>query len=998
MPKTTKQRNRVPLSCNHCRKKKIKCDRSRPVCTICIAHGTASSCNYYSKSGEINVNNEINLNNSNINSLAYQDKTVFPETPPINSKSPISTKDVQIAHLQSQIKSLQEQLQQFSNSHKDKNENKNKIITTTTTPNNANSTITSPSASTISQPSNLPTYNGPSNNQLANYIRDHLASLGVDINEKLDIYRPTNSYLNESKNSSNDYRTTSFNSGPFSWLSIISKDPLATPIRDAVILAKKDILTKFKKSALQKSFVDINNVTNLQPNSNITNLSNNLNQNETLQICKNIINILPNKRVIWLFIDRFFKYLYPFMPYLDQDLFIADIERIVNTNRINDLNSNFEIKITSLSLSEYPDLAIIGTLLIVLKFSYESLFTTDGSFVENKPHNDLEDYLIKFNQQDILIKYANQCLNQYLILLKRSPLPILQCALLFREYQKVNGCDVFVDGDSYIYTGLLIQIATTLGLNKEPSTTPTNDIRACKINQLKRKIWYSLVSADINQYTQMGIPPVIDEKFYNTKLPEFDPNATNVLDLSLEETTCNMLVLRFQVEKSMKLLADRALNMKESPKFGELVYRVIALENELRGRFQSLNDILQTDHQNNHYKKIEKVYKFSQYIHTLTFLLPIYIFCFYHYSERENFLTCFFLFNKAMSFWMFILGNLKDLIESPNVFFDYGFEIVLAPVIEIILSKTCVLPTTTIIRFHRAALSVQNSNPQLADSLKTFIKNRLVFFDSSVFATSLQLLSKRYFYAWRMYKIHLFLVEQLHQGMLDAKIENEDKVYNFVEHLSLDNVNQLSNIMDHRYFSARVKQPDWLLEWVKQVNEFIYDPSNNINFDNYSKSDFNDSSNNTNIDYNSFPDLETHDEMWFNKIFNKVAVPNTELSMSLPNGIHSPSQLPIPSAHQMQNAINPQINYNSQFQTSHQSYIIPQSSVFTNSHPSVNINNTMGNSYIFQANQMNQLLNMNSVNDLLNFYEPAEWSTNPTAPESDEFNVPPAQSDTNPPQ
>lgn len=996
MPKVTKQRNRIPLSCNNCRKKKIKCDRSRPICTICIAHGTSSTCSYYAKPDDVHNNNINNLSDHDPEfklkeSLPqpHQDQKISPETPLASSISPpISTKDIQITHLQAQIKTLQEKLQQFTKTQK----NTHLVMS------NANSVISTPSTPATPQLKITRNFGTPINNKLANYICEHLSLLNVDINDKFDIYKPIKNQFNLPKPSLNEYRNALFNSGPFSWLSIMSRDPLAAPVTDAVLLAKKDILTKFQKSALQKSFFDINRVDinndNVPPNSNVNKLSNSLNQHETLQICKNIINVLPNKRVIWLFIDRFFKYLYPFMPYLDQDLFTADIERILNTSRTNDLKSNFEIKVTSFSLTEYPDLSIIGSLLIVLKFSYESLFATDGSFVENKPHKDLEDYLVKFNQHDILIKYANQCLNQYLLLLKRSPLPILQCALLFREYQKVNGCDVFVDGDSYIYTGLLIQIATTLGLNKEPPSPVAGDTHTLKLNQLKRKIWFSLVSADINQYTQMGIPPVVDDKFYNTNLPEFDPNASNVSDLSLEETTCKMLNLRYQVEKLMKVLTDRIINMKETPTVGEVVYYVIALENELKTKFDTLNELLRSDHQNNHYKKVEKVFKFSQLIYALTFLLPVYMCCFYQYSEKRNFTACFFLFNKSMSFWMFILGNMQDLVESPQLFFDYGFEIVLAPVIEIIISKTCSLPTTTIIRFHKAAINVQEKNPQLANLLKTFIDSRLIFFDSSVFANVLQLLSKRYFYAWRIYKIHLFLIDKLHKGMLNVKTENEESIFNFIEYLTIENINQLSNIMNHRYFSARIKQPAWLLEWVKQVNEFVYDPYQHIDFNNDTNSEIYDNVSNLADTHSSFS-LDTHDEKWFSKIYNKIIVSNAELPPPVNNRISTAVQIPVSNSQHVSTVLNPPVDYNSQFQTHHQAFFIPQPTVFPTSHPSVNINNSnMGYSYIYQANQMNQLLNMNNVNDLLNYYEPSEWSSNPTL--ANDLNIPPANIDSTP--
>ncbi|CAM9022189.1 unnamed protein product [Wickerhamomyces anomalus] len=41
-----KRRNRVPISCTICRRRKVKCDKKRPVCTACHRTGVAHLCHY----------------------------------------------------------------------------------------------------------------------------------------------------------------------------------------------------------------------------------------------------------------------------------------------------------------------------------------------------------------------------------------------------------------------------------------------------------------------------------------------------------------------------------------------------------------------------------------------------------------------------------------------------------------------------------------------------------------------------------------------------------------------------------------------------------------------------------------------------------------------------------------------------------------------------------------------------------------------------------------
>lgn len=41
-----RRRNRVPISCTICRRRKVKCDKKKPQCTNCIKNGVAHLCHY----------------------------------------------------------------------------------------------------------------------------------------------------------------------------------------------------------------------------------------------------------------------------------------------------------------------------------------------------------------------------------------------------------------------------------------------------------------------------------------------------------------------------------------------------------------------------------------------------------------------------------------------------------------------------------------------------------------------------------------------------------------------------------------------------------------------------------------------------------------------------------------------------------------------------------------------------------------------------------------
>lgn len=51
-----KSRHRVPTSCSVCRKKKVKCDKSRPYCSACVRSSACSACYYESQPWDASLN------------------------------------------------------------------------------------------------------------------------------------------------------------------------------------------------------------------------------------------------------------------------------------------------------------------------------------------------------------------------------------------------------------------------------------------------------------------------------------------------------------------------------------------------------------------------------------------------------------------------------------------------------------------------------------------------------------------------------------------------------------------------------------------------------------------------------------------------------------------------------------------------------------------------------------------------------------------------------
>ncbi|KAG0682454.1 hap1 transcriptional regulatory prottein [Pichia californica] len=850
--KKIQKRNRVPLACSNCRKKKTKCDRNKPICQVCQAHGL-TNCEYFQEN--------IDLGAANIGTFTAVTKEKEKEKKREKEEGKEKKeKDVKKPDHTTEYKELREKIERLENILAEQHSMRNLY-----------------QPLTITDKSKVDNYsinfNGSGDYLIS--MRQLFATLKINGFDQIQIYQDLDSKLSQ----------YSFMGifGPFAWSTLIIKDPFTTPLWKRVIaeqcsitwstIASKDspvwrqptgkqnkIKSNFKKIPLKSHLVNLDKEGTVLNTVDILPV-----RSEHKTLTEKIKMILPSKKGIWLFIKRFFKYAYPFVPYLDELDFIAVIERIIVGNHHTDLLKNE--KVTVLHIQQNTDLAVIGSLLTVIMFAYESLVDNTGKLMVNYETTEDEKYLMKYEYSDMLIGAAELCMNEYK-LLKRCQLPVLQCAILLREYQKVDGCDCFADGDSHIYTGLLIQMATTLGLNRDPAFIE-NVTAYSKKSLLLRKIWYGLISADNYQYTQTGTPPSINAAYYDTKLPWYDENVTNIEDKELERVTIEMIREKFMIESKMRKIADLAANMLKRPTIEELLISVFELKICVNEKFVSLNNILMTDHENNINKKVKKVLSLMIYMHSLTFLQPVMLHIFYHYQKLRNFDATFFFYNKILSFWMFIVGNLYDLINSSDKFFGSGFDLFVVPLIEVAMHKGLTFFTSSYIKVlivQKKLDSIPGDHTEILNVIKYYKKNVLQKLFYELYLPILNRLSKKYFYCWRMLKAHTCIFKNLSEEKIDYSAQFP--VFNFMECFTADNFRFLIQTSSWKYYKAGIDTEPWLTDWLNKYHQYVYCiPSHEILSADQTTSSI-DSLQHTPV----YPtnDISHIDEMWLNKIYEKV--------------------------------------------------------------------------------------------------------------------------------
>lgn len=846
LSKKVQKRNRIPLSCSNCRRKKIKCDRRKPTCRVCEAH-KITNCQYFEETlslGNGDAGMFVKYITENKNSSDESGLSTFDINIKTNSNtSPLQKKETDVS---AELKMLNDKIKRLES-----------LIPQSTGTNN----ISESKADAL--PSVFPSPNLYSQVSLDDEKNDNLEMIR-QLCEKLRISGKVRIGIYDGVDAKLFANAKIGNAEPFSWATIVVKDPFSTPLWQAVARYQQTIKNTFRTSPCPVK----------------SNLLSNHGIDEKKDHCflgRKILDLLPNKRAIWLFIERFFRYVYPFLPYLDQSSFIEDVERIINGNHITDLKN--EELVTKLTLSQQTDTAILGSLMVVIMFAYESLLDNTGNFQDSGDSTPDDVYLSKIPQSNLLINCTESCLNEFR-LLKRCQLSVLQCALLLEEYQKVDSFQSFGESDSHIYTGLLIQMATTIGLNRDPafggeSNNSKNDL-------LRRKIWYGLIAGDNHQYMQTGIPPSIYPDHYDTKLPWFDEKVSNIADLELERVTIDMMRKKFLAGQEMRKLADLVTNMRENPTIEDLLVSTSGLMFHLRHRLGSFDTILMMDHQNLHYKKVEKTLYMIMYLHALSLLQPVFLHIFYYCQQIRHFDATTFFYNKVLSIWMFVIGNLHNLVYSSSKYFGTGFDLFLVPIVELVMHKGLIIFTSSYIKALIAGKKLQKSNVKNEELIKEieYYKSEIImklFID--VHLPILKHLCKRYFYCWKLLKAHSFIFKSIKEDSIDYS--EKFHLFNFMEFFTANNFRTLIQISNWKYYKAEIEMPSWLVGWLQNYRRDIYYiPENEPMSVGKSISSGSDISLSNDLLDGLANDLSYVDEKWLTKMYQKLAYSQKQSSLS----------------------------------------------------------------------------------------------------------------------
>lgn len=505
-----------------------------------------------------------------------------------------------------------------------------------------------------------------------------------------------------------------------------------------------------------------------------------------------MLTYLPRINCIHDAVNRFFQYVWPFVPILDQDTFNSEIVKLFPNDGFE--TSEFHLKI---SIKNDEQLSIAGILLLIIRLGYMTLISND----ETSPNfTSAEELLIRDVtrfKSDHYLSIVNLCIPEEKVQ-ARSTFTFVQGLTLYHFYRSVapNDCLGLSGSDAQLLFGTIVNHALSIGLNRDPTlfdSIVSISKSPAQVNTW-RSLWMYICNLDAQQAIYCGVPFKINPDLCDTEPPSYDSMAPEVSDFhkGMEKTydTYRRIVLKIT-------------NLKNKPKVIDVLLETSELENTFLSIFGKdfFTDYVcspapeqpaTTEHidQMKHEESYMKVARFEAFIHIRANLSCLYYLIALHYEKKLDIdpqaeigagIELFKIFIRSVVQLCYIMSYALD---NSQELFGKHYDYYLTAKIERSMIKTHNFISSFFIRLvnYKRALAVEefgkmgqadpnsekskefNERCEVVDSLFT-----ICLIEAELFVGNFRTLSKTYINSYRLYVMSYFVLKQC--------MENPEKLF-----------------------------------------------------------------------------------------------------------------------------------------------------------------------------------------------------------------------------
>lgn len=472
--------------------------------------------------------------------------------------------------------------------------------------------------------------------------------------------------------------------------------------------------------------------------------------------------ILPKRKVMWMLLRRFFDVLYMYMPYLDQQWFTEDLERIFGPIDYDDES------IPQPKIDRKLDLATVGILLVILRLAYLSLMLNNTLLTEsllnsNDPSPKIQErkYLLQNPVSIHTVNVAELCFDQFKIT-RRSNFLLLQFGVFLRVYhiyapEDGDGAD---GGDLQVFSAVLTQMAYQLGLNREPTSSNL------RMNNLSRKLWSFVSFADMHQAYCFGNPMLIDSRFSDTSFPHHCVGGENLIEHSRDKTMLDryqscQLVFPY-IQNLLLLTLD--VNLRVGlPQIMLIMSQLEVRWYKLYGTMADCVPLVARDEDT----VMDRNFKVKVYMLIKMFIMTVYFHVYLYYEDKNTDMAFFYYKKCLLILTSDVMPHYPSVLRNSEVVSDMWIN----PTLEMFIHKANMVYLLGIIRINFVIYHLRENENHLI--LCSNDQRYMAYFQRLCQALScltraaeytisaISKLSKRYYYAWRITKSQTVLLKNI---------------------------------------------------------------------------------------------------------------------------------------------------------------------------------------------------------------------------------------------
>ncbi|CCC71695.1 hypothetical protein NCAS_0I00270 [Naumovozyma castellii] len=255
---------------------------------------------------------------------------------------------------------------------------------------------------------------------------------------------------------------------------------------------------------------------------------NNEYSNTLREIIDHFQSILPPYAVIMCHKQHFYENVYPFLPFIDKEMFEESLNVILFPDQTDP--SKIKLKLGNTRLrSKVESIAILS---VILKLSYISLNSVTFGNMEVKNSYVTKAMLQDYPISDETVLVAQKCLvaENWIVCVNENTISCLLYIWSFHVFAPENG-DFFLECPSDILSNLIIILATSIGLNKDPSVLPllnNPDMSDPRLLNLRRMQWLGVVAMASMESNLKGRQLLSPTELMNYFIDRNDPNALEI--------------------------------------------------------------------------------------------------------------------------------------------------------------------------------------------------------------------------------------------------------------------------------------------------------------------------------------------------------------------------------------------------------------------------------------------------------------------------------------